>query len=268
MTIFFVNCSPCLVLTLYSKLHVSTVLFCFFVFLYTTDVGLLSSIEPTDPVALLLARKANSGEERQVTVTLDRTYDVVVFLTVTPTSSGIGHNSINDQPDDASTTDTTTKIVETLKIEKESLSKSQMEVLQSGCSLDASVTSLTNFRIRDNDSGTVVPVQAESIHHELRKLTSATLCGNTIARGLVSISFDGDETSFLAKTSYSRFVPAVLDESTELEHDTMTAGQRHLSDICEKIDGLIGGCTQSATCFLPFSRRKRVQQEVCLSASG
>ena len=155
--------------------------------------------------------------------------------------------------------------METFKIETDSLSQDQMELLQGGGSLKASVKSVDDFRMRDNISGQVISVTAEEIDNKLSDPTVPTLCGNAIARGYMSISFDGGEMSFPAKTSYSRFAPL-----TKSNVENTAVGDRKLlpdvGDVCESIDQFIGACANdSTTCWVQFTRKKRIEKQVCLS---
>lgn len=183
---------------------------------------------------------------------------MVIFLAASPTSSGFGQSPFENL-------DQATEFVEKFKIEKDSLSQDQMEFLQGGGSLDALVKPVADFRMRDEVSGDIITVPAGEIDHGLRKLTASTLCGNTLARGLMSISFDGGDTSFLAKTSYSRFTPLA---NTSVDN-ALDVGDRKLypdvGDVCEENDASFGACIiENKPCDAILSRFEMEEHTVCI----
>ena len=169
--------------------------------------------------------------------------------------------------------------LESFQVPMEALGGDRLEYLKSGFVITASATPTAPFRIRDKDSGHIVAMTLpqDLIRHLSHISGSPTVCGSTVARGLMSLAIDGDKSI----PSLTKYIPI---DTTAVESiatvDGTRAHQRMLiestkkrrledNDICEEIDAVFspGGCLREATCFIKYSRKKRVEKEVCLSAS-
>ena len=180
---------------------------------------------------------ASTGEDRQVSLSLDNenTNDSVVFLVALPDSNRLRQTLIDGAGQD---TGVPADFLEFFKVEKELLSPEQIGLLQDGGTLDAWVKPIANFRIRDETSLEIIDVTAEEAGHQLRKLSAATLCGKTVARGTMSVSFDNGKTSIDATASYSRLAPS--------DEKITTVGGRKLypsvGDVCADDSQCMGQC--------------------------
>ena len=209
------------------------------------------------------------GSERQVQLHLDEIHvSAVTLATVTSLSDMLS----KEKPSEDSL------VLEIFQVPIDVLGKNRLEYLKSGNVMTASVTPIAPFRIRDN-SGDIVTttVPHDLIHHLKSTSGSPTVCGSTVARGLVSIDIDGDKsipsmTKYIPIDTTAAGVPVATDHGTQ-RMLMESAKKRRLNDkdndICEEIDAVFspGGCLQEATCFIKFSRKKRVEKEVCLGVA-
>jgi hypothetical protein len=204
------------------------------------------------------------GTERQdVHLHLARMHVAVAFLA---TRIATGDNTRNTNGD----------VLEVFKVPIEFLNATSLELLRAGGTLKASVVRIAPFRIREEASGEVVAATPFEVSRRFLTLSAPTLCGSALARGLVSLSFEGDKKSIVSKTSYFHAGENDTQDNRKLssakgsakkssQQVDKTLKSAHSGDVCDSVDVLKKGCSLGRTeCFIKYTRKKRIEKKVCL----